>query len=140
MTDWTVQSMGKDPQVLSRRLADYVRPRATAKELSKLIGCDQRTAENIRQGHWPIARHWFGLVMAFGRDVTDAVFHPDEAAERFEREIRDLERQLAERRAAHEQAAKAAREHRARTGKARKAHVVAVQNRTSATLEREPAP
>ena len=132
--------MGKDPQVLSRRLADFVKPRASAKDLSELIGCDVRTAENIRQGHWPIARHWIGLVVAFGRDVTDAVFHPDEAAERFEREIRDLERQLAERKAAHQQATDAARAHRSRRRPVRQADGASVQNQAAAPVERRRAP
>lgn len=90
--------MELDPQVLPRRLRTFLAP-VPAKELSRQIGCDVRTAENIRQGHWPIARHWAGLVAAFGRDLTEAVFHPDAAIERLEREVRDLERQLADRRA-----------------------------------------
>jgi hypothetical protein len=90
--------MRDDPQVLSRRLATFVRHRP-AKELADTIGCDVRTAENIRRGHWPIARHWAGLVRAFGRDVTEAVFHPDAAARRLAEEVADLEAQLAKRRA-----------------------------------------
>lgn len=92
--------MRTDPQLLSDRLRAFVRERADAKGLSRLIGCDVRTAENIRQGHWPIARHWSGLVAAFGRDLTDAVFHPSIAVARLEAEVRDLEQQLADRRAA----------------------------------------
>lgn len=90
--------MRGDPQLLARRLARFVE-RVPAKELSSRIGCDVRTAENIRQGHWPIARHWAGLLATFGRDLTDAVFHPDAAAMRLQQEVADLEAKLAERRA-----------------------------------------
>lgn len=94
------QCMRTDPQLLSERLMAFVRPRADAKTLARLVGCDVRTAENIRRGHWPIARHWAGLVATFGRDLTDAVFHPSAAAARLEAEVRELEQQLAARRAA----------------------------------------
>jgi len=89
----------EDPQLLSRRLARFVEP-MPAKALSERIGCDVRTAENIRRGHWPIARHWAGLIAAFGRDLTEAVFHPDAAQERLAEEVAELEARLAERRAA----------------------------------------
>jgi hypothetical protein len=88
------------PHILRARLADYVRRQGCAKTLARTINCDVRTAENIRSGHWPNARHWAGIVAAFGRDVTDAVFHPDAAAARLEAEVRELEQQLAARRAA----------------------------------------
>lgn len=88
--------MRDDPQLLSRRLAAYVSP-IPAKDLARRIGCDVRTAENIRRGHWPVARHWMGLIAAFGRDLTDCVFHPEAAAERLQKEVQELERQLAER-------------------------------------------
>ena len=92
--------MRVDPQLLQGRLAAFVRQRADAKTLARLIDCDVRTAENIRRGHWPNARHWLGLIAAFGADVTDAVFHPDQAAARLEAEVRALEQQLEERKAA----------------------------------------
>ena len=66
-----------DPQILSDRLADFIRPKVTAKELARAIDSDVRTAENIRRGHWPQAKHWRGIVRAFGRDVLDAVFNPE---------------------------------------------------------------
>ena len=87
--------MRDDPQVLSRRLAAFVAP-IPAKELARRINCDVRTAENIRRGHWPVARHWLGLIAAFGRDLTECVFHPEAAAERLQREAQELERKLAE--------------------------------------------
>ena len=90
--------MRDDPQTLSRRLAGFVRP-IPAKVLAHKLGCTERTAENIRRGHWPIARHWVGLVRIFGRDVTEAVFHPEAAAERLAKEVADLEAQLDARRA-----------------------------------------
>lgn len=90
--------MRPDPQTLSRRLARFVRD-VPAKELASIADCTERTAENIRRGHWPIARHWLGLVRTFGRDLTEAVFHPDAAAARLEEEVAELEAKLAERRA-----------------------------------------
>lgn len=94
-----MQCMRGNPRLLSTRLAAFVRP-YPAKHLAERIGCDVRTAENIRRGAWPIARHWAGLVAAFGRDITEAVFHPDAAAERLAQEVAELEARLADRRAA----------------------------------------
>jgi hypothetical protein len=91
--------MRDDPQVLSRRLAAFVRP-FPAKALALRIGCTERTAENIRRGHWPIARHFLSLVREFGRDLTECVFHPDAAAARLEEEVAALEAELADKRAA----------------------------------------
>ena len=91
--------MRDDPQVLTKRLAAYV-SKVPAKELADRIGCSERTAENIRRGHWPIARHWVGLIAAFGRDLTECVFHPDAAAARLAEEVATLERELATKRAA----------------------------------------
>lgn len=90
--------MRDDPQVLTRRLAAFVRP-IPAKVLAEKIGCTERTAENIRRGHWPVARHFWALVRIFGRDLTDSVFHPDAAAARLTEEVAELEAKLAERRA-----------------------------------------
>jgi transcriptional regulator with XRE-family HTH domain len=99
MTDWSMQRTERD---LSQMLGDYLRARSSsAKQLARKIGCDPRTAEGFRAGrHWPQARHWPGIIAAFGRDVTDAIFHPDAARARLEEEVRALEAQLAERRAA----------------------------------------
>jgi hypothetical protein len=83
--------MRDDPQVLSRRLAAFVRP-IPAKVLADRIGCTERTAENIRRGHWPIARHWLALVRTFGRDLTECVFHPDAARPVSQRRSRSLKR------------------------------------------------
>ncbi|MES2724891.1 MAG: hypothetical protein V4656_17200 [Pseudomonadota bacterium] len=99
--------MRDDPQLLPNRLKAFV-SKVPAKILADEIGCDVRTAENIRQGHWPIARHWVGLIRMFGEDLTEAVFHPERAAQRLEREVYALERQLAEKRAAAEAAARTA--------------------------------
>lgn len=97
----TSQIMVADPQVLTQRLATFVRSKGDAKTLARTIPCDVRTAENMRTGrHWPTARHWAGLLTAFGQDVTEAVFHPDRAAARLETEVIRLEQELAERRAA----------------------------------------
>lgn len=88
------------PQILSDRLRAFVSHRCDAKTLARLVGCDVRTAENIRRGHWPIARHWAGLLAAFGEDITEAVFHPDKAKARLEAEVRQLEIELAQKHAA----------------------------------------
>jgi hypothetical protein len=63
-----------DPQLLSGRLAAFVRTKGSAKLLARAIGCDVRTAENIRRGTWPGARNWSGLWDAYGVEVVDAVF------------------------------------------------------------------
>ncbi len=91
--------MGSDSQLLSDRLSRFLRRRTNAKGLARQIGCDPRTATNILSGTWPGARHWLGIVRAFGHDVTEAVFHPQDAIERLEREAEHLERQLQETRA-----------------------------------------
>jgi hypothetical protein len=98
MTEWTMQNTERDPRTL---LGTFLRTRSqSAKELARRIGCDPRSAEGYRAGrYWPQARHWLGIVSAFGRDVTEAVFHPEAAAERLTQEVRALEDQLAQRRA-----------------------------------------
>jgi hypothetical protein len=79
-----------DRRTLQTRLSAFVAERATAKQLARLIGCDVRTAEGIRKGYWPQARHFSGIVRAFGRDVIDAVFAPeiDSVEARLEQEER----------------------------------------------------
>lgn len=139
MTDWTMQSTERD---LNRMLGDYLSKKSTcAKDLARRIGCDPRTAEGFRAGrHWPQAKHWLGLVTAFGADLTEAVFHPEKAAERLEREIRELEQQLAERRAAHERIAGEAVHDRRRFRARRPQAVAPVPDRTAASLKRHRAP
>lgn len=114
MTSGALQSMGHDPRLLTGRLATFVRSKGDAKTLARTISCDVRTAENMRSGrHWPTARHWAGLLTAFGQDVTEAVFHPDRAAARLESEVIRLEQELAERRAALRDVAGATPSHQA---------------------------
>lgn len=92
--------MRDDPQILQRRFTAFVRP-LPAKVLASKARCTERTAENFRRGlSWPTARHWLHLTASFGRDLTEAVFHPNEAAQRLAEECAALEQQLAERRAA----------------------------------------
>lgn len=91
--------MVDNSQLLQTRLREFLRPRVTAKTLARAIECDPRTAENMMGGHWPAARHWLGLVRVFGDDVVEAVFRPEDAAARLEREIRELERRKDELRA-----------------------------------------
>lgn len=69
--------MRDDPRSLSTRLASFVAGRVTTKQLARLLDSDVRTAENIRRGHWPQARHFAAIVRAFGQDVIDAVFTPE---------------------------------------------------------------
>lgn len=69
--------MRDDPRSLQTRLASFVAGRMTTKQLARLLDSDVRTAENIRRGHWPQARHFAAIVRAFGRDVIDAVFSPE---------------------------------------------------------------
>lgn len=94
-----MQSTERDPRTL---LGAYLqRQTASAKDLARRIDCDPRSAEGYRAGrYWPQAKHWPGIIAAFGRDVTEAVFHPEAAAERLAREVEELERQAQERRAA----------------------------------------
>jgi len=98
MTDWAMQNTEHD---LSEMLGAYLRRRtASAKEVARLAGCDPRTAEGFRAGrHWPQAKHWRKLATAFGREITDFVFHPEEWADEAEREVAELEAKLAEKRA-----------------------------------------
>ena len=97
--------MGLQHDDLRARLSDYLGARYTrdrAKRLARDIGdCDPRTAENILNGHWPSAKHWKGIVRAFGRDVLDAVFAPEiePVVARLEAEVSALEQQLEEKRA-----------------------------------------
>jgi len=99
MTEAVMHCTERDPRTL---LGDFMRRSSrSAKELARQIGCDPRSAEGYRAGrYWPQAKHWPGIIAAFGADVTEAVFHPERAAARLEREVRTLELQLAEKRAA----------------------------------------
>lgn len=130
-----MQSAERD---LRKTLGSYLSSRSSnAKELARRIGCDPRTAEGFRAGrYWPQAKHWIGIVAEFGADCTSAVFHPSETALRLEKEIRDLEQQLAARKAAHRQAAVEAKAASAHPAKA----VAAVLDRPTSNVEREPAP
>lgn len=93
-----------DPRTL---LGAFLRVRTrSAKDLARKIDCDPRAADGYRAGrYWPQARHWPALVAAFGRDLTEAVFFPDAATERLQREVHALEETLAEKRAALRQTA-----------------------------------
>lgn len=72
-----------DPQILSRRLGAFLRSQGSAKHLSRQLGLDLRTAENLRAGRtWPIARHWWSVWVEFGDDVLEAVFHPEQVEAR----------------------------------------------------------
>lgn len=85
-----MEFMRDDPRSLQTRLAAFVAGKATAKQLARLLDSDVRTAENIRRGHWPQAKHFAAIVRAFGRDVIDAVLTPeiDAVAARLEAEER----------------------------------------------------
>ena len=104
MTDLTMRSTERD---LRETLGVYLTRRSSsAKDLARKIGCTPRAAENFRAGrYWPQAKHWAALSLTFGRDLTDAVFHPEVAAERLAQEVAALEEELAEKRAALRQTA-----------------------------------
>lgn len=133
MTDWTMQSTERD---LSEMLGAYLRARTpSAKHLARQIGCDPRTAEGFRAGrHWPQAKHWMGLIGAFGKDITEAVFHPEQAAERLQREVADLERKLAEQKAQLQLVESEARSFAARAQTAEARH----ENRAAALSAPDP--
>ncbi len=99
MNGVAVQSMGNPHYSLGDRLAAFLRPMSLV-DVQSAASCHLKTAENMKQGHWPQARHWAALVATFGRDITDAVFHPHEAIERLEREAREYDAKAAEKRAA----------------------------------------
>lgn len=101
MTYGALQVMSADHKVLPERLGAALRKRTpSAKHLANRIDCDPRTAERIRKGeHWPTARHWWAITSEFGDDIIEAVFHPEQAAARLEREVADLEAKLAAKRA-----------------------------------------
>lgn len=103
--------MDFEDHVLQERLGALLRTKARyrrdgAKHLASDIGCTERTAKNILSGHWPRANHLRRIVMVFGQDAWRILFAPDLDAEkaRLQSEVRELERQLEERRAALRQA------------------------------------
>lgn len=103
--------MDFDDHTLQQRLVRLLRSkeryrRDGAKNLAADIGCHERTAKNILGGHWPAARHLRRIVQQFGEDAWAALFAPDidATAARLEAEVRHLERQLEERKAALRQA------------------------------------
>jgi hypothetical protein len=107
-----------DPQILLRRLADYVAP-YPAKRLARWFGCTEKTAEHFRRAEsWPNARHWRLIVQHFGRDVLAAVFEPeiDETLARLRREERELREKLHEIEARRRKASGDLAEHEERRG------------------------
>jgi hypothetical protein len=93
MTDWTMQSDCIDPQILSKRLGDFIREAGPTKDVARRIEADERTVENIRLGRtWPIARHWLRIWLEFGDDVIEAVFYPERVEARLAREAAQRER------------------------------------------------
>lgn len=90
--------MDENPNILLRRLADFVEPYPT-KKLARWIGCSEKTADHFKRGtSWPNARHWRLIVQHFGRDILSAVFEPDidETLARLRREERELRERLHE--------------------------------------------
>lgn len=87
-----------DPNILLRRLADFVRP-YPAKRLADWFGCTEKTAEHFRQGtSWPNARHWVLIVRHFGNDILDSLYGPEinDTLARLRREERQLREKLHE--------------------------------------------
>lgn len=103
--------MGLDSQEPRGRLARYLRREYAGahatKRLASDIECTPKTAENILSGTWPNSRHWAAIARRFGADVLEAVFAPeiDATAARLEAELRDLERELEQKRALARQVA-----------------------------------
>lgn len=92
MTDWAMQSISGDPQILLERLGAFMRRQGSAKQLSLKLGADLRTIENIRAARtWPIARHWWSIWVEFGDDVVEAVFYPERVEARLAREAAERE-------------------------------------------------
>ncbi len=88
-----MQSDCRDPQILSRRLGDFLREQGPSKVIAERIEADLRTVENIRSGRtWPIARHWLRIWLEFGDDVIEAVFYPERVEARLAREAAERER------------------------------------------------
>lgn len=88
-----MQSDGTDPQILSRRLGDFLKAQGPTKVVADRIEADLRTVENIRAGRsWPIARHWLRIWLEFGDDVIEAVFYPERVEARLAREAAERER------------------------------------------------
>jgi hypothetical protein len=93
MTDWTMQTNVGDPQILSRRLGDFLKRQGSVKQLALRLDADPRTIENMRLGRaWPIARHWLSIWLEFGDDVLEAVFYPERVETRLKREAEERER------------------------------------------------
>jgi hypothetical protein len=87
MSEWAMHSNSVDSRILQVRLGAFLRGQGSAKQLSLLIDCDERTAFKIRAGEtWPIARHWLRIWLEFGDDTLEAVFHPERAEARLIRE------------------------------------------------------
>lgn len=85
--------MVDDPQILSRRLGEFLRRQGSAKQLALRLEADPRTIENIRGGRaWPIARHWLNIWLEFGDDVLEAVFYPERVEARLMREAEEREK------------------------------------------------
>lgn len=104
--------MGLDSHEPRGRLARYLRRQYAGGHATKRLAGDinstPKTAENILSGCWPNSRHWAAIVRRFGAEVLEAVFAPeiDATVAKLEEEVRELERQLAERRALAHQAAR----------------------------------
>lgn len=93
MTDWAMQSDTADSRILPARLGAFLKRKAgSAKQLSLLIDCDERTAFKIRAGEvWPIARHMMRIWVEFGDDVVEALYYPERAEARLAREAEQRE-------------------------------------------------
>lgn len=103
--------MGLDSHEPRGRLARFLRREYAGshatKRLAGDIDCTPKTAENILNGCWPNSRHWAAIARRFGADVLEAVFAPeiDATVAKLDAEVRELERQLEQRRALARQAA-----------------------------------
>lgn len=119
---------------LAAFLSRQYRGEHRTKRLASDISCTPKAAQNIMNGHWPNSRHMAAIVRRFGRDVVEAMFAPeiDDTVARLEAEVRQLEEQLEEKR----RHARTVAGHRARPAP----RLVALEDRTAKSVEREPAP
>ena len=96
---------------LSEMLGRLLRQRtASAKDLALLTDIDVRSAEGYRAGrHLPKVPAFLRILQTLGSDIAEALTDPEVAEVRLSQEVKDLEKQLAEKRALRDLAGSAPR-------------------------------
>lgn len=98
MTDWAMQSDSVNSRILPQRLGAFLRRQVSAKQLSRQIDCDERTAFKIRAGEvWPMGRHMLRIWLEFGDDCIEAVYYPERVQARLAREAEAREQERRQR-------------------------------------------